>query len=80
MSNINATELLKDKAVLEEIHRYKWLESEKVGTDIGFEQASREWIVKYSQKYLAHRVNQTTMLWLKTSPILNLLNKNITNQ
>ena len=31
----------------EEILRHKWIESEKVGHDIGFERALLDWIVKY---------------------------------
>lgn len=77
MATPNAA-FLKDKDIVEEINKYKWYESEKAGFDIGFERASREWISKYSQPYLKDRVNQTTLLWLQTSPILKLLNKKIT--
>jgi hypothetical protein len=31
----------------EEILRHKWLESEKAGRDIGFEQALVDWVAKY---------------------------------
>ncbi len=31
----------------EEIERFKWLESEKAGTDIGYERALLEWIRKH---------------------------------
>lgn len=31
----------------EEILRHKWIESEKVGHDIGFEKALLDWIVRY---------------------------------
>ena len=31
----------------EEILRHKWLESEKIGRDIGFERALLDWIVKH---------------------------------
>jgi hypothetical protein len=31
----------------EEILRHKWLESEKAGRDIGFEQALTDWIVNH---------------------------------
>ena len=31
----------------EEILKHKWIESEKAGTDIGFEKALLDWIVKY---------------------------------
>jgi hypothetical protein len=35
----------------EEILRHKWLESEKAGHDIGFEQALTDWIVKHRAKW-----------------------------
>jgi hypothetical protein len=35
----------------EEISRHKWLESEKVGYDVGFERALLEWIVKYRSNW-----------------------------
>jgi hypothetical protein len=31
----------------EEILKHKWIESEKAGTDIGFEKALLDWIVKH---------------------------------
>jgi hypothetical protein len=38
----------------EEILRHKWIESEKLGHDIGFEKALLDWIVKHraSWRYL----------------------------
>jgi len=44
--------LLNDPAVRQEINRYKWLESEKLGADIGFEKASREWLTHCSAAWL----------------------------
>ncbi|MGA3285614.1 MAG: DUF4032 domain-containing protein [Verrucomicrobiota bacterium] len=35
------------QAEREEILRHKWIESEKAGHDIGFEQALTDWIVKH---------------------------------
>ena len=35
----------------EEIQRYKWIESEKAGADIGFEKALLDWIVKYRSSW-----------------------------
>lgn len=35
----------------EEILRHKWLESEKAGCDIGFEQALTDWIVKHRSQW-----------------------------
>ena len=39
----------------EEILRHKWLESEKAGCDIGFEQALTDWIVKHRAKWRRER-------------------------
>ena len=39
----------------EEILRHKWLESEKVGQDIGFEKALLDWIVKYRSSWREKR-------------------------
>jgi len=36
----------------EEILRYKWLESEKVGMDIGFEKALLGWLIKQRTEWL----------------------------
>lgn len=35
----------------EEILRHKWLESEKVGHDIGFEKALLDWIVRFRSSW-----------------------------
>ena len=39
----------------EEILRHKWLESEKLGHDIGFEKALLDWIVKYRSAWREKR-------------------------
>ena len=35
------------QAEREEIMKHKWLESEKAGRDIGFEQALTDWIIRH---------------------------------
>ena len=40
-----------------EILRHKWLESEKVGHDIGWAWARCDWKVRHSSKYLHQWVN-----------------------
>jgi hypothetical protein len=35
------------RSQLEEIKKYKWIESEKAGHDIGWERARREWIQRH---------------------------------
>ena len=54
----NGTEFVKNsslykefQAELAEILRHKWLESEKAGRDIGFEQALTDWIIKHRSKW-----------------------------
>jgi hypothetical protein len=39
----------------EEILKHKWIESEKAGTDIGFEKALLDWIVKYRSSWRSKR-------------------------
>ena len=53
-----ASDLLKNSSLYrefqaerDEILRHKWLESEKAGHDIGFEQALTDWIVKHRSKW-----------------------------
>ncbi len=40
----------------EEILKHKWIESEKAGTDIGFEKALLDWIVKHRSAWRASRI------------------------
>ena len=44
--------LLDDVRVVEEIERYKWIESEKLGKDIGRERAALEWIRAFGHIWL----------------------------
>ncbi len=43
------------QAEREEILKHKWIESEKAGFDIGFEQALTDWIVKHRSKWRRSR-------------------------
>ena len=47
MDALGFLRLLDDLRVAAEIERYKWIESEKVGRDIGKERAALEWIRAY---------------------------------
>lgn len=77
MMPITNSELLKDKDILNEINRYKWLESEKAGLDIGFEKAARDWLNAYSKEYLAQRPGKSAGLWIKSQPFYSILNREI---
>ena len=43
----------------EEILIHKWIESEKAGSDIGFEKALLDWIVKYRSSWRNRRMKET---------------------
>ena len=43
------------QAEREEILRHKWIESEKAGRDIGFEQALTDWIIKHRSTWRKNR-------------------------
>lgn len=52
MSKINEKKLLEIPEVIDEINRHLWIESQKVGHDIGFEQASRQWMENYAKDWM----------------------------
>jgi hypothetical protein len=57
----NDTELYKRfLAEREEILRHKWIESEKIGFDIGFEKALLDWISKHRKDWLKRHQKDTT--------------------
>ena len=42
----------------EEILKHKWIESEKAGTDIGFEKALLDWIVRHRSSWREKRIKE----------------------
>ena len=44
--------LLKDKRVMEEIHKHLWIESQKAGYNIGMERATDEWLRLYAEGWV----------------------------
>jgi hypothetical protein len=42
----------------EEVARYKWIESEKAGHDIGWERATAEWLEKHFPAWERHQANR----------------------
>ena len=42
----------------EEILKHKWIESEKAGTDIGFERALLDWILKHRSNWRDKRMKE----------------------
>jgi hypothetical protein len=55
----------------EEIKRYKWIESEKAGSDIGWERATREWMQKYFPEWKQYRWKRAVAEALDTGSSLN---------
>jgi hypothetical protein len=43
----------------EEILKHKWIESEKAGTDIGFEKALLDWIVRHRSSWREKRIKES---------------------
>ena len=46
----------------EEILKHKWIESEKIGKDIGFDNALFDWIIKYRSAWRSFRKSQKKYL------------------
>ncbi len=55
--DIDRKELLKIKEVLQEIDRYKWIQSEMAGHDIGIDAATDDWFVKHAATWVAHQAS-----------------------
>jgi len=45
-----------NKLQIEEMKKFKWIESEKIGHDLG-EQAVKEWIKQFSKSFREHIEN-----------------------
>jgi len=74
MSIKPSQKLLKNRKVVEEINRHRWIESEKAGYDIGFDQASSDWLVKFSKAWMQYHMPKRKMVAssaLKTSSGIN---------
>lgn len=56
--NIDNKDLLRNKKVVEEINRHLWIESEKAGYDIGFEQAAVDWLENFSKAWMNYHMPQ----------------------
>ena len=54
LSHLEAKKLLRNKKVIEEINRHKWLESEIAGYDIGFEAAAEDWLKHHAAVWVAY--------------------------
>ena len=53
---IDREKLLQMKEVVEEINRHKWLQSEMVGFDVGFDKAADDWFDQYAAAWVAYHL------------------------
>ena len=58
--NFDAKKLLRDKKVIAEINRHKWLESEIAGYDIGFEAAAENWLKKHADAWVTYHMKNSS--------------------
>lgn len=65
MKIIKDKRLLKRQAVIEEIERFRWIESEKRGYDIGFNKAADHWIVFYALAWLKYHSSESKTYTLR---------------
>ena len=56
---IDSKKLLRNKKVLAEIKRHKWLESEIAGYDIGFEAAAEDWLKNHAAAWVRYHMSST---------------------
>ena len=56
---IDPKKLLRNKKVIEEISRHKWLESEIVGYDVGFEAAAEDWLKNHAAAWIAYHMSSS---------------------
>lgn len=61
---IDAKKLLRDKKVIAEINRHKWLESEIAGYDIGFQAAADDWLKNHASAWISyhHKLSKKSKL------------------
>ncbi|MCD4781932.1 MAG: hypothetical protein K8S27_15505 [Candidatus Omnitrophica bacterium] len=56
MNKLKNSYLLKDRKVVDEINRHLWIESEKAGQDIGFDQAAEDWLENFSKAWMDYHI------------------------
>lgn len=66
MNIADLRELLKDKRVMEEIHKHLWIESQKAGYSIGLERATDEWLKLYSEGWMKYHMPEKYQKMMKS--------------
>ncbi|MBF0531842.1 MAG: hypothetical protein HQL23_01970 [Candidatus Omnitrophica bacterium] len=60
MDTLESKKLLRNRAVLDEIARHQWIESEKAGKDIGFDNAAADWLERFSKDWMNYHLPKRT--------------------
>lgn len=58
-------DLLRDKRVMEEIHKHLWIESQKSGYNIGIERAMEEWLSVYGLRWMKYNMPSEYDRWVR---------------
>ena len=58
MKKLNSYSFLNDKFARHEIHKHKWIVSEKAGREIGFATAATDWIKHYGDTWRFYRFSK----------------------
>ena len=58
--DIDAKKLLRNKKVIAEINRHKWLESEIAGYDVGFETAAESWLKNHAAAWVKYHMKNSS--------------------
>lgn len=67
MAFIDPKKLLRNKKVIQEINRHKWLESEIAGYDIGYQAAAEDWLKNHSQSWISYHMSGSSTILPKKS-------------
>ena len=65
--SLETRKLLRNRKVIAEINRHKWLESEIAGYDIGFEAAAESWLKKHANAWIKYHLKTESKTPSKTA-------------
>ncbi|MDP8211985.1 MAG: hypothetical protein P9X22_01680 [Candidatus Zapsychrus exili] len=69
-------ELLRDTKVREEIYRHLWIESERLGCDVGFDTAAEDWLKHFSKAWIDYYMPKRSSKFKPESLIKKILSSN----
>lgn len=56
MIQVNSQALMKDRRIIQEISRHQWMENERHGRDMNFEEAANDWFLRCSLDWVRHHL------------------------